>query len=115
MLEEKGRLKIQMEENIKKDEIDYKEAKQIISEYPNTILLDVRSKQEYDEGHLPSSICICLYDIDKTVQNIIPNKTQKIIAYCSSGNRSREAKKILENIGYKNVYNLSGGLDAIDN
>ena len=61
MLEEKGRLKIQMEENIKKDEIDYKEAKQIISEYPNTILLDVRSKQEYDEGHLPSSICICLY------------------------------------------------------
>ena len=43
----------------------------------------------------------------------IPNINEEIIVYCASGHRSRQAKKILENYGYTNVYNLKNGLDGI--
>lgn len=96
-------------------EIDYKTVKQMINEDPETILLDVRSKQEYDEGHLPYSTFLSLYDIEKQAQKVLPNKSQTIIVYCSSGSRSKNAQEILENMGYSNVYNLKGGLDSIEN
>lgn len=94
-------------------EINYCQAKRMIAQDPNVILLDVRSKQEYEEGHLSGSIPLCLYDICKQANKVLPNKEQTIIIYCSSGNRSKEAQKILEDMGYENVYNLKGGLDNI--
>lgn len=96
-------------------EVNYCQAKKILEKNPNAILLDVRSKQEYEEGHLSGSIPLCLYDIEKQANKILPNKAQTIIAYCSSGNRSREAQEMLEMMGYENVYNLKGGLDDINN
>lgn len=93
-------------------EINYKTAKQMIEKNPNTILLDVRSKQEYEEGHLPNSTFLCLYDLEKQVANKFPDKSLNIIVYCSSGNRSKQAQKILEGMGYENVYNLKGGLNS---
>ncbi len=94
-------------------EINYCEVKKIIAENSDTILLDVRSKQEYEEGHLSGSISLCLYDICEQADKLLPNKEQTIITYCSSGNRSREAQQLLENMGYESVYNLKGGLDNI--
>jgi len=96
-------------------EMDFNEVKQIMLENPNAILLDVRSKQEYEEGHLSGSLPLCLYDIEKCANQVLPDKEQIIITCCSSGSRSKEAQEILENMGYENVYNLKGGLDAIDN
>lgn len=95
-------------------EITYETAKQMIRKNPNIILLDVRSKQEYEEGHLPCSVLLCLYDLNKQACNLIPNKNQTIITYCASGYRSKKAQEILETMGYENVYNLKGGLDAIN-
>ncbi len=95
------------------NEINYKTVKQIISKSPDTILLDVRSKQEYKEGNLPSSINLCLYDLNKQAQDVLKDKNKTIIVYCSSGNRSKEAQQLLEKMGYENVYNLKGGLDNI--
>lgn len=96
------------------NEISYKTARQMINKNPKTILLDVRSKQEYEEGHLPSSTFLCLYDLKEQAQNMFPDKTQSIITYCTSGNRSKEAQKILEAMGYENVYNIKGGLNEIE-
>ena len=96
-------------------EISYCQAKQMLTQNPNAILLDVRSKQEYEEGHLSGSIPLCLYDICKQANKMLPNKEQIIITYCSSGSRSKEAQEILETMGYENVYNLKGGLDNISN
>ena len=95
-------------------EISYQTAKQIINSNPDTILLDVRSKQEYEEGHLPGSVSLCLYDIEKKAQNVLTDKKQTIITYCSSGGRSKRAQEILETLGYENVYSLKGGLDNIE-
>ena len=76
-------------------------------------LIDVRSNQEYEEGHLNGAINISLYNIEKEIENIVKDKDELIILYCSSGSRSKEAKKILEELGYHEVYNLKGGIDRV--
>lgn len=108
------RLKKIFYRSMKNSEINYKTAKEMIEKNPNTVLLDVRSKQEYEEGHLPASTFLCLYDIEKQARDKLTNKTQNIIVYCSSGHRSKEAQEILESMGYENVYNLKGGIDSIN-
>lgn len=93
-------------------EISYKELKKMMGKENNIILLDVRSKQEFNEGHLEGAINIPLYDLETEIGRL-PNKEEKIIVYCASGNRSRQAKEKLEKLGYENVYNLKNGLDGI--
>lgn len=78
----------------------------------NVILLDVRSKQEYEEGHLAGSINIPLYEIDKNLEKL-PDKKCILLIYCTSGHRSKQAKEKLENLGYENVYHLKNGLDGM--
>ena len=76
------------------------------------ILVDVRSRKEYLEGHLDGAINISLFNLKKEFKNKI-NENDKIVVYCQSGIRSKKALKILEDIGYKNVYNLTGGIENI--
>ena len=77
------------------------------------ILLDVRSKQEYNEGHLQGAINIPDYEIAQRVQNEIPKKNQLVVTYCQYGGRSRNANSIMKKMGYTNLYNLYGGLDML--
>ena len=87
-------------------EINYQDIKK--DEY---LLIDVRSKKEYLEGHLNGAINIPLSNIKENINEI--EKDKKILLYCQSGLRSKKAFKILEDLGYKNVYNLKGGLENI--
>lgn len=75
------------------------------------ILIDVRTLEEYEQGHLEKAINIPLDTINKeSIQNITENTIDNIIVYCKSGTRSREAAiKIIE-LGYTNVYDL-GSMD----
>ena len=77
------------------------------------ILLDVRSNQEYNEGHLQGAINIPDYELRNRVQKEIPKKNQSIVIYCQYGGRSRNAYNMMKNMGYTNLWNLSGGLDMI--
>ena len=77
------------------------------------ILIDVRSKQEYNEGHLQGAINIPDFEIKYRVEKEVPKKNQLIILYCQYGGRSRNAMAIMKNMGYTNAYNLYGGLDII--
>lgn len=77
------------------------------------ILLDVRTKQEFMEGHLNGAIVIPYYDISKGIKSLVPNKEQEIIVYCKSGSRGIRAVQILNELGYMNVWNLRGGIDGI--
>lgn len=79
----------------------------------NTILLDVRSPQEYNEGYLNSSINIPLYELEMCCDCKLKDKEQVIVVYCQSGIRSKKAIKILKKNGFKNLYNLKGGLDSM--
>lgn len=93
-------------------DISYEELKKIIKN-KEIYLIDVRSGQEYEEGHLDGALNIPLYNIEKDIEKNIENKENIIILYCSSGSRSKKAKEILERLGYSEVYNLKEGIDKI--
>lgn len=75
-------------------------------EKKGAILIDVRSPQEYKEGHLNGAISLPEYEIKENVETILKNKKEIIIVYCSSGSRSKKAQKELIEMGYETVYNL---------
>lgn len=93
-------------------EVSYKKLQELMKKNTDAILLDVRSRQEFEEGHLDGSINIPLYEIDKELKRL-PDKKCMLLIYCASGHRSKQAKEKLENLGYENVYHLKNGLDGI--
>ena len=93
-------------------DISYREL-QSLMKTQNIVLMDVRSGQEYEEGHLDGAINIPVYNIEKDIAKHVKNKEDTIILYCSSGRRSKQAKEILEKLGYSEVYNLKEGIDKI--
>jgi len=74
---------------------------------PGAVLLDVRTPQEYREGHIPGSKNIPLQAIDK-VEAVAENKDTVLYVYCHSGARSRQAASMLQQMGYSNVNNIGG-------
>lgn len=75
-------------------------------EKKGAILLDVRSPQEYKDGHLNGAISLPEYEIKENAETILKNKKEIIIVYCSSGSRSKKAQKELIEMGYETVHNL---------
>lgn len=109
----KLRYKIEKNLNLKRSFDDQKDiTKEDIDFYikQGAIIIDVRSPQEYKEGHLDGAISIPDYQIKKEVEKKIPNKDEFIVVYCSTGHRSQRVQKMLNNMGYKNVYNVYEGI-----
>lgn len=77
------------------------------------ILLDVRSYQEYREGHLRGAINIPEYEIDNRIEKEMPKKNQLIVIYCQYGARSINVYNKMKKLGYTNIYHLHGGLDML--
>ncbi len=71
------------------------------------VLLDVRTPQEYREGHIPGSKNVPLQTIDK-IRSVADNKNIPLFVYCYSGGRSRQAASMLQYMGYSNVQNIGG-------
>lgn len=89
------------------------EAREMLKNDKEMLLIDVRSPQEYKESHLDGAINLPLYDIEQKAQEQIKRKDTPIIIYCQSGSRSRRAMQILRQEGYENLYEIKGGLDNI--
>ena len=87
--------------------ISAKEAKEII-ESEDVIILDVRTQEEYNEGHIENSVLLPVNDISSKAEEILTDKDAKILVYCRSGNRSATASKQLIKMGYTNVYDFGG-------
>ena len=90
--------------------ITKEEMQEILQNNENAVLLDVRSPQEYEEGHLAGAINIPNYELYYKAPRLIKDKETIIIAYCTLGLRSKKALKILKKIGYKNLYHLDSGI-----
>lgn len=81
-----------------------------IEEFQKTqgaILLDVRSHNEYQEGHIPNSVNISVQDISKA-PTVIPDKQTPIFVYCLSGARSKSAVNALMRMGYEHAKSIGG-------
>lgn len=83
------------------------EAKNIMSTQ-KAIVVDVRSLEEYDEGHIPNAISVPLETIENEAETKLKNKDDLILVYCRSGRRSREAALRLIEKGYTNVIDFGG-------
>lgn len=75
------------------------------------IVLDVRTKEEYDEERIPNSILVTLDNIKEEVEDVIENKDKRIYVYCRSGRRSLSAAYQLLEMGYTNILDLGGIID----
>lgn len=103
----KKAIKSRLYREIGEKDVNLQEAKRLQKD--GAIMIDVRSPQEYREGHIDGAILIPEYKIKKEIENAIVDKNKNIVVYCSSGGRSKRAQKILNTLGYKNVYNIYEG------
>lgn len=88
------------------EKISLDKAKTLISS--GAVLLDVRSENEYKNGHIDSAVNVPYTVIHGAISSLVPDKEQNIIVYCATGKRSSQAKYTLDYMGYSNVYYLGG-------
>lgn len=77
----------------------------------DSILIDVRTAQEYAEGALPGATRIETQDLSERIANVAPDKDAPIVLYCRSGRRSSAAQDLLQEMGYRQVINAGAYQD----
>ena len=88
--------------------ITAQEAKELMDTQKDYMILDVRTKAEYDSGHIPGAKLIPNTEIQERAEKELPDKDQLILIYCRSGNRSKQAANILVKLGYTNIREFGG-------
>ena len=91
--------------------ITAEEAKKLMDSESSYVILDVRTEQEYAEGHIPGAILIPDYEISEKAESVLTDKDQLILVYCRSGRRSKNAASLLEEMGYTRIREFGGILD----
>ena len=91
--------------------ITAEEAKQIMESREGYIILDVRTQEEYDQGHIPGAIVISHEEIAEKAEEVLTDKDQLILVYCRSGRRSKIAAEALAELGYTNIKEFGGIID----
>lgn len=79
---------------------------------PAFILLDVRSEEEYNAGHISGAINISHTNIEKQLPALSRYKDQKVIVHCRSGRRAKIAETLLQENGFNHIYHLTGDYNA---
>ena len=93
------------------DQISGAEAKALMDSESGYIIIDARTQEEYDQGHIPEAIMIPEYEIADRAEKELPDKDQLILVYCRSGRRSKIAAEVLVKLGYTNVKEFGGIID----
>ena len=76
------------------------------------MIIDVRTTEEWNSGHLASAKHLELQLVAAGIEQLVPDKSQQLYLYCRSGNRSGQAKTLVEAMGYTDVVNAGGVADA---
>ena len=91
--------------------ITAEEVKQIMDSEEGYIILDVRTQEEYSQGHIPGAIVISHEEIAEKAEGVLTDKNQLILVYCRSGRRSKLAAEALVELGYTNIKEFGGIID----
>ena len=91
--------------------ITAEEAKEIMDSEEGYIILDVRTQEEYDQGHIPGAIVISHEEITEKAEEVLTDKDQLILVYCRSGRRSKLAAEALVELDYTNIKEFGGIID----
>lgn len=93
------------------EKISAEDAKSMMDESPDITILDVRTKEEYNSGHIAGAVLIPVDDIEDSAENILKDKSATILVYCRSGRRSALAAQALSELGFTSVYDFGGIID----
>ena len=91
--------------------ITAEEAKEIMDSEEGYVILDVRTQEEFDQGHIPGAIQISHEEIAEKAEEVLTDKDQMILVYCRSGRRSKIAAEALVELGYTNIREFGGIID----
>ena len=91
--------------------ITAQEAREIMDTREGYVILDVRTQEEYNQGHIPGAILIPDTEIEAKAEEVLADKDQLILVYCRSGRRSKLASEILVELGYTNIMEFGGIID----
>jgi molybdopterin/thiamine biosynthesis adenylyltransferase/rhodanese-related sulfurtransferase len=99
-------------------EVDPKEVHQLVPRNgsengaePTPVIVDVREQHEFEESHLPGAVHVPRGHLESRIEGAAPDKGQRVITYCASGNRSALATKTMQDdLGYEQVESMRGGI-----
>ena len=91
--------------------ITAQEAKEIMDTQEGYVILDARTQEEYDQGHIPGAVLIPYDEVLQKAETILTDKNQLILVYCRSGRRSKLASEDLIKLGYTNIKEFGGIID----
>jgi len=92
-------------------QVDIDEARRMLDR-PGTVLIDVRESDEWRQGHVPQALGIPRGFLELRIEEKVPDRKTPVILQCASGTRSLLAARALSELGYENLYNLTGGFNA---
>jgi sulfur-carrier protein adenylyltransferase/sulfurtransferase len=76
-----------------------------------TVIVDVREQHEFEESHLPGAVHVPRGHLEQRIEGAAPDKSQHVVLYCASGNRSALAANTMQELlGYENVESMRGGI-----
>lgn len=90
--------------------IDKKQLREILKREEDILLLDIRTREEFEEENIEKSVNIPLHDLLYNIDEIDEFKNKKVIVYCRSGHRSITACNLLSMEGFEDLYNLEKGI-----
>ena len=90
-------------------EIDVERARQLVEGADPPVLVDVRERNEWNQGHIPGAVLIPLGELESRIDDAAPDRSRPVILYCASGNRSARAARTLAELGYEDAVNVAGG------
>ena len=93
------------------EQISGEQAKNIMDTETDYIIIDARTQEEFEEGHIEGAILIPEYEIGEKAEKELSDKDQLILVYCRSGRRSKIASQALADLGYTNVKEFGGIID----
>ena len=91
--------------------ITAQEAKQVMDENPDAIIIDVREQSEYDAGHIPNATLLPLGQLEALAAEALPDRNAPLLVYCRSGRRSKAGAESLVSLGYTDVRDFGGIID----
>lgn len=89
-------------------EISGHKLKKLLDSKYDFLLIDVRTPEEYSEGHIPGSRSIPLQEFENIVEKMNIDSNIDIVVYCRSGIRASKACDMLDKLGFKKIYNFGG-------
>jgi rhodanese-related sulfurtransferase len=92
--------------------VSAEEAYKLINDNKEIVILDVRTKEEYDDGHIPGAKLVPLQTLPMKLDDLEEYKDKAVLVYCASGGRSPRAINFLANNDFSNLYHLHRGISS---